>query len=60
MWCSQKEALTAFKKSGKSKTKRFTEAGQKALFKEMEEAFFSWILDLCSQTLLVSCSMIQL
>ena len=59
VWCSQREELVALKKNGKSKKKRLTGAGRKTLDPDMEEALFSWIIELRGRNLRVSRSMIR-
>ena len=58
-WCQKKEQLVALKKSGKSKKQRLVGAGRKALDSDLEEALFSWIMELRSRNLRVSRSMIR-
>ena len=58
-WCQKKEQLVALKTSGKSKKKRLVRAGRKALDSDLEEALFSWIMELRSRNLPVSRCMIR-
>ena len=59
-WCGQKDQLLEMTKSrGKKKRKRLTGGGRKALDSDMEEALFSWIIDLRSRNLRVSRKMIR-
>ena len=58
-WCQKKEQLVALKTSGKSKKKRLVGAGRKALDSDLEEALFSWIMELRSRNLRVSRCMIR-
>ena len=60
VWCSQKEELLALKGKGKSQMKRLKGAGCKAKDVNMEEALFSWVMDLRDRNLRVSCGMIRL
>lgn len=59
LWCSQKEELVALKKARKCRTKRMKGAGRKPRDQNMEEALFSWIVELRSRNLRVSRSMIR-
>ena len=54
-WCSQKDQLLSMaNEQGKEKRKCLTGGGgRKALDNEMEEAVFSWIVDLRSRNLCV-------
>ena len=60
VWCSQKEELLALKGKGKSRMKRLKGAGRKAKDVNMEEALFSWVMDLRDKNLHVSRGMIRL
>ena len=58
-WCQKKEQLVALKANGKSKRQRLVGAGRKALDSDLEEALFSWIMELRSRNLRVSRCMIR-
>ena len=58
-WCKQKETFTSLKKKGASSRKRQRGAGRKALDVDMEDALFSWILEMRSCHLRVSRKVIQ-
>ena len=57
--CSQEEELVALKKSRKCWTKTLKGEGQNSRDQDMEEALFSWIVELQSRNLCVSHSMIR-
>ena len=59
VWCSQKHNILALKKDGKSGRKRLHGAGRRVQDWDMEEALFSWIVELRSHHLHVSCAMIR-
>ena len=58
--CEKKEQLVALKTSGKkSKRQQLVRAGRKALVSDLEEALFSWIMELKSRNLRASRCMIH-
>ena len=57
-WCKQKQMLASLKKKGASSRKRQCGAGRKALDVDLEDALFSWILELRSRSIRVSRKMI--
>ena len=59
VWCSQKDHLVALKKDGKSGRKKLHGAGRRTRDRDMEEALFSWIVELRSRHLCVSCAMVR-
>ena len=58
-WCKQKEVLISLKKKGTSSCRWQCAAGRKVIDVDLEEALFSWIVELCSCNLCVSRKMIQ-
>ena len=57
-WITQEAKLDAFRKDGKSKSKRL-KGGRKAQNEDMEELLFEWITELRSRNLRVSRAMIM-
>ena len=55
-WCKQKQMLASLKKKGASLRKRQCGAGRKALDADLQDALFSWILELRSHNI---CKMIR-
>ena len=52
-WCKQKQMLTSLKKKGASSRKRQCGAGRKVLDVDLEDALFSWLLELRSRNIRV-------
>ena len=58
-WCKQKQMLASLKKKGASSRKWQCGAGRKALDVNLEDALFSWILELSSRNIHMSRKMIR-
>ena len=58
-WCKQKQMLATLKKKGVSSHKRQCGAGRKALHVDLEDALFSWIMELYSN-IRMSCKVSRL
>ena len=58
-WCKQKQMLANLKKKGASSRKRQCGEGRKAQDVDLEDALFSWILELRCRNIRVSRKMIR-